>query len=70
LQALQAKATDKLDKITEKTAGKPTKKRKTKPIGKNKVKTNVKKGTFWQRLFRNKNKIEKRNKSKKAKIKK
>ena len=67
LKALQIKATDKLNKITEGAAGKPHK--KTKPVGKNKVKTTVKKDNFWKRLFGKKTKTVKRNPSKKARNK-
>jgi hypothetical protein len=75
LKALQIKATDKLNKIAEDAAGKPPKKKKTKPAvkrkpaGKNKAKTTVNKDTFWKRLFSKKTKTVNRNKSKKAKNK-
>ena len=67
LKALQIKATDKLNKIAEDAAGKPPKKKKNKPAGKNKA--TVKKDTLWKRLFGKKTKTVKRNKSKKAKNK-
>ncbi len=75
LKALQIKATEKLNKITE-AAGKLPDKKKTKPAvkrkteSKNKAKTAVKKSTFWKRFFGKKTKAVKSGKSKKAKHKK
>jgi hypothetical protein len=60
LKALQIKATDKLNKITEHAAAKPPKKKKTKPAGQNKAKTAVKKSTLWKKVFGKKSKTVKR----------
>ena len=62
LKALQAKATDKLDKITVKAGGKAPKKKvvkptvKRKPAAKKKTKTPAKKESFWKRVFGGKGK--------------
>jgi hypothetical protein len=75
LKALQIKATNELNKITENAAVKLSRKKKTKPAlkrkpaGKNKAKTAVKKGSFWKRIFGKKTRTVKRNKSKKARNK-
>ena len=69
LKALQAKATDKLNKITEKAASKPRKKKVAKAATKNKAKTTVKKGTLWKKVFGRKSQAEKRNQAPKAKSK-
>jgi hypothetical protein len=50
LRALQEKATDKLNKISEKAASKARKKKTAKAAGKPKEKAAVKKSSFWQKL--------------------
>ena len=60
LRALQEKATDKLNKITEKAAVKPRKKKTAKAAGKTKAKASVKKGTLWKKVFGKKSQSEKR----------
>jgi hypothetical protein len=75
LKALQVKATDKLDRITEKAGGKAPKKKavktavKKKPVVKKKAKTPAKKESFWKRLFGKKTKAVKSGQAKKAKRK-
>jgi hypothetical protein len=60
LQALQEKATDKLNRITEKAASKTPKKKKVKPASENKAKTAVKKGAFRHKVLGKKSRTEKR----------
>jgi hypothetical protein len=72
LQALEQKATDKLNRITERAAAKPLKKKKTrpavksKPVVKNKAKTTVKKSALWQKLTGEKSAVKKREKPSRA----
>jgi hypothetical protein len=70
LKALQLKATDKLNRITAKAAGKLPKKKKIKPAVKNKAKAPVKKGSFWQKLTGEKRRAQKISKPLKTKNKK
>jgi hypothetical protein len=77
LKALQAKATDKLNRITDAAAGKPPKKKaapakksavksQAKPVRKKKAKAPVKKGSLWKKLFGKKPEKKHRGKAKKG----
>jgi hypothetical protein len=70
LQALQEKATDKLNRIGEKASGKPPGKKKSKPAVKNKAKAPVKKSSFWKKLTGKKRRTQKISKPLKTKNKK
>jgi len=70
LRALQEKATDKLNKITEKAAGITRKKKTAKAATKTKAKAGVKKGSILHRVFGKKSKPKKKSKPLKTRNKK